>query len=164
MADRSVQSNSNQSQPKVVQPPYDNSIKKNSDAQAIPPRNEVEQKEGRDGHVKGVVCFRCGEKGHYANRCPTKRGSQDDYAKRMCSVCSKEGHYANGCPTKRKKTRSHDLGLYCLKYGEDGYLASWCEKEDDDQPKNRSSNSHTLGQTSSVGPLARTDDQDTSAS
>ena len=28
----------------------------------------------------------------------------------------------------------------------------------------RSSNSHTLGQTSSVGPLARTDDQDTSAS
>ena len=37
------------------------------------------------------------------------------------------------------------------------------EKEDDDQPKNRSSNSHTLGQTSSVGPLARTDDQDTSA-
>ena len=37
------------------------------------------------------------------------------------------------------------------------------EKEDDDQPKNRSSNSHTLGQTSSVGPLARTDDHDTSA-
>ena len=34
------------------------------------------------------------------------------------------------------------------------------EKEDDDQPKNRSSNSHTLGQTSSVDPLARTDDQD----
>jgi len=37
------------------------------------------------------------------------------------------------------------------------------EKEDDDQPKNRSSNSHTLGQTSSVDPLAKTDDQDTSA-
>ena len=36
------------------------------------------------------------------------------------------------------------------------------EKEDDDQPKNRSSNSHTLGQTSSVDPLAKTDDQDTS--
>ena len=37
------------------------------------------------------------------------------------------------------------------------------EKEDDDQHKNRSSNSHTLGQTSSVDPLAKTDDQDTSA-
>ena len=37
------------------------------------------------------------------------------------------------------------------------------EKEDDDQPKNQSSNSHTLSQTSSVDPLAKTDDQDTSA-
>ena len=37
------------------------------------------------------------------------------------------------------------------------------EKEDDDQPKNQSSNSHSLGQTSSVDPLAKTDDQDTSA-
>ena len=35
------------------------------------------------------------------------------------------------------------------------------EKEDEDQPKNQSSNSHTLGQTSSVDPLAKTDDQDT---
>ena len=72
LADRSVQPNSNQLQPKVVQPPHDNSIKKNPDAQAITPRVEVEQKESRDGHVKGVVCFRCGEKGHYANRCSTK--------------------------------------------------------------------------------------------
>ena len=37
------------------------------------------------------------------------------------------------------------------------------EKDDDDQPKNQSSNSHTPGQTSSVDPLAKTDDQDTSA-
>ena len=102
LMDRSVQSNSNQSQPKVVQPPYDHSIKKNPDAQAIPPRVEVEQKEDRDERVKRVVCFRCGEKGHYANRCSTKRGSQDGYAKRVCFVCSKEGHYASRCPTKRK--------------------------------------------------------------
>ena len=81
----------------------------------------------------------------------------------MCSVGSKEGHYANRCPTKRKKTRSRDLGLYCLKCGEDEHLASWCEKEDDDQPKKRNSNSHTLDQTSSVGPLAKRDDQDASA-
>ena len=87
----------------MVQPPYDNSIKKNPDTQAIPPRVEMEQKESRDGCVKRVVCFKCSEKGHYANR----------------------------CPTKHKKTRSRDLVLYCLKCGEDGHLASWCEKEND---------------------------------
>ena len=102
LVDRSVQPSSNQPQHKVVQPPYDNCIMKNPDAQAVPPR-VVEQKGNRDGHVKRVVCFNCG----------------------------KEGHYANGCPTKRKRTRSRDAKLYCLKCGEDGHLASWCEKEDD---------------------------------
>jgi hypothetical protein len=72
LADRSVQSSSNQLQPEVVQPPCDNSIMKNPDAQAIPPRVEMEQKESRDGRDNGVVCFRCGEKGHYANKCSTK--------------------------------------------------------------------------------------------
>ena len=62
LADKSTLPSSNQSQPKVVQPPYDDSIKKNSDAQAVPPRVEVEQKGVRDGHVKGV-CFRCGKRG-----------------------------------------------------------------------------------------------------
>ncbi|CAN6334080.1 unnamed protein product [Urochloa humidicola] len=45
-----------------------------------------------------------------------------------------EGHYVNKGPTKRKMTRSRDAGLYCLKCGEDGHLASWCEKEDDSPP------------------------------
>ena len=35
------------------------------------------------------------------------------------------------------RTGSHDLGLYCLKCGEDRHLARWCEKEDDDQPHNQ---------------------------
>ena len=81
----------------------------------------------------------------------------------MCSVCSKEGHYANGCPTKRKMTRSRDLGLYCLKCGEDGHFVSWCEKEDDDQPQDQNPNSPALSQTSLIDSLAKTDDQDTSA-
>jgi len=95
LADNGTQLSSNKPQPKDVQPPYDNSIKKNPDAQVVPPRVEVEQKGVRDGHVKGV-CFKCG----------------------------KEGHYANKCPMKRKRTRSRDARLYCLKYGEDGHLAS----------------------------------------
>jgi len=72
LADRSVQPSSNQLQPEVVQPPYDNSIEKNPDAQAIPQRVEMEQKESRDGRVKRVTCYKYGEKGHHANRCPTK--------------------------------------------------------------------------------------------
>ena len=64
---------------------------------------------------------------------------------------------------KRKMTRSRDLGLYCLKCGEDGHLVSWCEKEDDDQPQDQNPNSPALGQTSLIDSLAKTDDQDTSA-
>ena len=63
LADRSVQPSSNQLQPEVVQPSYDKSIKKNPAAQAILPRVEVEKKESRDGRVKRIVCFKCGEKG-----------------------------------------------------------------------------------------------------
>ena len=73
LADRSVQPSSNQLQPEVVQPPYDNSIKKNPGAQAIPPRVEMQHKGNRDGRIKRVLCYKCGGKGHYANRCSTKR-------------------------------------------------------------------------------------------
>ena len=132
LADRSVQPSSNQSQPEVVQPLCDNSVKKNPDAQAIPPRVKMEQKKSRDGRDKGVVCFRCGEKGHYANRCSIKQGSQDGYAKRVCFVCSKEGHYANRCSTKRG---SHDgfVKRVCFRCGEEGHYANECptkRKED----------------------------------
>jgi hypothetical protein len=97
LADSSTQPSSIQPQPKVAQPPHKNSIKRNHDAQAIPPRAMVKQKRSQDGHVKGL-CFRCGEDSHYINR----------------------------CSTKRKMTRSRDARLYCLKCGEDGHLASWC--------------------------------------
>jgi hypothetical protein len=59
---------------------------------------------------------------------------QDKSIKRLCFKCGKEGHYVNNCPTKRKRILpSHD-GLYCLKCGENGHLASWCVKEDGNQP------------------------------
>ena len=62
LADRSVQPSSNQLQPEVVQPPYDNSIKKNPGAQAIPPKVEMQHKGNRDGRIKRVLCYKCGEK------------------------------------------------------------------------------------------------------
>ena len=107
---------------------------KNPDAQAVPLRVVVKQKGCQDGCVKRIVCFKCSEKGHYANR----------------------------CPTRRERTRSHDLGLYCLRCGGDRHLASWCEKEDDDQPQDQNSNSPALSQTSLIDSLAKTDDQDIS--
>ncbi|KAG2588543.1 hypothetical protein PVAP13_5NG340562 [Panicum virgatum] len=73
LADNGTQLSSNQPQPKVVQPPCDPSAKKDPDVQPIPPRVVEEQKTSRDGRVKRIVCFKCGEKGYYANRCSTKR-------------------------------------------------------------------------------------------
>ena len=67
----STQPCSNQLQPKVVQPPHDNSIKKNPDAQIASRRAMVEQKGSPNGYVKGV-CFKCGEEGHYVNKCANK--------------------------------------------------------------------------------------------
>ncbi|RLM58680.1 hypothetical protein C2845_PM18G06290 [Panicum miliaceum] len=129
----STQPCSNQLQPKVVQLPHDNSIKKNPDAQIASRRSMVEQKGSQNGYVKGVR-FKCGE----------------------------EDHYVNKCPTKRKVTWSCDAGLYCLKCGEDGHLDSWCAKEDGNQPLDQSPNSPALSQMSSVCLLSRVDDQDTS--
>jgi hypothetical protein len=73
--------------------------------------------------------------------------SQDKSIKRLCFKCGEEGHYVNNCPTKRKRILlSHD-GSYCLKCGENGHLASWCAKEDDNQPQDRSLNTFTSSQT-----------------
>jgi hypothetical protein len=48
----------------------------------------------------------------------TSEQSQEKSIKRLCFRC--------------------DDGLYCLKCGEYGHLASWCAKEDDNEPQDRS--------------------------
>jgi hypothetical protein len=75
--------------------------------------------------------------------------SQGNSIKRLCFRCVKEGHYVNNCPTKSKRILpSHD-GLYCLKREENGHLASWCAKEDGNQPQDRNLNTFTSSQTCS---------------
>jgi hypothetical protein len=54
--------------------------------------------------------------------------SQDKGLKRLCFKCGEEGHYVNNCSTKCKRILPSHEGLYCLKHGENGYLASWCAK------------------------------------
>ena len=132
LADSRTQSSFNQPQPKAAQPPHDNSIKKNHDVQRV----MVEQKNSPDGCLaisceQGNISQQCCNRsklGHHTRRCPAKRDV--DNTQWSCYNCGKGGHYAHSCPTKHKKTRSHDLGLYCLKCGEDEHLASWCEKND----------------------------------
>jgi hypothetical protein len=53
--------------------------------------------------------------------------------KHCVSDAVKEGHYVNNCPTERKRILPSLDGLYCLKRGENGHLASWCAKEDGNQ-------------------------------
>jgi hypothetical protein len=73
--------------------------------------------------------------------------SQDKSIKTLCFGCSKEGHYINNCPTERKRILpSHD-GLYSRKCVENAHLASWCAKEDDNQPQDRSLNTFTSSRT-----------------
>jgi hypothetical protein len=65
----------------------------------------------------------------------TSEESQDKGIKRLCFKCGEESHYVNNCPTKRKRILPSHNGLYCLKRGENGHRASWCAKEDDNQPQ-----------------------------
>jgi hypothetical protein len=73
--------------------------------------------------------------------------SQDKGIKRLCFKCGEEGHYVNNCPTKCKRILPNHDGLYCLKHGENEHLASWCAKEDGNQPQDRSLNTLTSSQT-----------------
>jgi hypothetical protein len=54
--------------------------------------------------------------------------SQGKSIKILCFKCAEEGHCVNNCPTKRKRILPRHDGLYCLKRGENGHLASWCAK------------------------------------
>jgi len=53
-----------------------------------------------------VLCFKCNNKGHYANKCPENKlqnnPPQKDISKVMCFKCKNMGHYANKCPAKMK--------------------------------------------------------------
>ncbi len=49
------------------------------------------------------ACFKCGETGHYANRCRTKiiESSSESESNDSCFRCGRAGHYANRCYAKK---------------------------------------------------------------
>ena len=48
---------------------------------------------------KDIVCFKCGQKGHYANECRCSKNV-------TCFECHKVGHFASMCPSKVNKPGS----------------------------------------------------------
>eukprot|EP00996_Jenningsia_fusiforme_P002401 NODE_3231_length_1020_cov_20.491246_g2972_i0.p1 GENE.NODE_3231_length_1020_cov_20.491246_g2972_i0~~NODE_3231_length_1020_cov_20.491246_g2972_i0.p1 ORF type:complete len:270 (-),score=40.47 NODE_3231_length_1020_cov_20.491246_g2972_i0:124-933(-) len=61
-----------------------------------------------DEALANVLCFRCGEKGHYANHCMNERKKTDigeNYQRYgggnvTCFYCGQQGHKISECPTK----------------------------------------------------------------
>ena len=58
--------------------------------------------------ISQVLCFKCKNKGHYANKCQEKKlqnnPHKEDISQVMCYKCEKTGHYANNCSEKGAET------------------------------------------------------------
>lgn len=80
-------------------------------------------------------CFKCGEKGHYANECGqfsnTSYSTTSKINNMTCFKCGKKGHYANGC----NQSTSIDYytlhgpnsnNLTCFNCGKIGHYSNKC--------------------------------------
>lgn len=68
---------------------------------------------GNDNSGGGSGCRNCGEEGHFARECPTKKSGDD-----KCRKCNEEGHMARDCSIPDK----------CRNCGEEGHMSRDCEK------------------------------------
>ena len=46
-------------------------------------------------NIEDFTCFKCGEKGHFANTCPNRRIAGE------CFNCGERGHYSYNCPQRK---------------------------------------------------------------
>ena len=63
-----------------------------------PPHNPNTYRYGPPQKGKHVVCFRCGERGHYANECPNPR--KEEGMTPVCGNCRQMGHTVEECNAK----------------------------------------------------------------
>ncbi|KZV87348.1 hypothetical protein EXIGLDRAFT_203955 [Exidia glandulosa HHB12029] len=75
---------------------------------------EVDDRKGRD--VAKVHCLRCGQRGHYADDCPS--------SEIVCFNCSGTGHRSNECPNPRKTRDMSDVK--CYNCDKDGHISRDC--------------------------------------
>ncbi|GMI57955.1 hypothetical protein ScalyP_jg1540 [Parmales sp. scaly parma] len=73
---------------------------------------------------KDMICFHCREKGHSASNCPT-----NDNSAQMCFRCGSTEHRLDNCPKGSARTGSLPFAK-CFVCGEQGHLASKCDKND----------------------------------
>jgi hypothetical protein len=77
-----------------VQEPVKNEKKKPQVSGGDAGKKVIEKSDGNplpplDPKFKDVVCFNCGEPGHYVGLCSRLK---------MCFMCGKTGHYMDACP------------------------------------------------------------------
>jgi hypothetical protein len=81
-------------QAQVLQQPAKTAKKKSQSLVGDAGKKVVEKNEGNplpplDPKYKDVVCFNCGEPGHYVGLCSKLK---------KCFMCGKTGHYMDACP------------------------------------------------------------------
>ena len=93
-----------------------------------------------DGRPPVHVCEECGERGHYAGRCPKTFGNRDTeiIENPDCTYCKKNGHSLATCPVlaarvcKNCGQRGHNINfcptVKCYKCGVKGCWGKRCEK------------------------------------
>ena len=61
--------------------------------------------------LSSITCFRCDQRGHYANSCPTLSGAAapppvQSVRRDLCHICLQPGHFKKDCPTQHRGTPS----------------------------------------------------------